>query len=131
MSSAFTLLLLKSSVIFNLNFNIPNENLIDLVFGFIIIIESIGVMSVKNLRESGKFSTIFCFNFPNFLWASLVAQIIKNIRAIQETRVHSLRHEDPLEKGTETQSSLMHGESAWTEEPGRLLSTGSQRVRHD
>ena len=71
MSSAFTLVFLKSSVkkknkvfcYLQLNFNIPNVNLIDIVFGFIVIIESIEVMSVKNLRESGKFSTIFYFNY--------------------------------------------------------------------
>ena len=110
-------------------------NLIDIVFGFIVIIESIGIMPVKNPRESGKFSTISYFNkspyFPNFLWASLVAQMIKNIPVMQETWVESLCWEDRLEKGTATHPSFLHGESPWTEEPGRLLSMGSQRVGHD
>ena len=39
--------------------------------------------------------------------------------------------EDPLEEGMTTQSSILPGESPWTEEPGGLQSTGSQRVRHD
>ena len=48
-----------------------------------------------------------------------------------ETWIRSLGREDPLEKGTATHSSILAWKIPWTEEPGRLQSTGSQRVRHD
>ena len=64
-------------------------------------------------------------------WGSLVAQMIKNLPAMQEPRVRSLGQEDPLEKGMATDSSILAWEIPWTEEPGRLLSKGSQRVRCD
>ena len=46
-------------------------------------------------------------------------------------RVRSLGQEDPLEEGTATHSSILAWRILWTEEPGRLQSIGSQRVRHD
>ena len=49
----------------------------------------------------------------------------------QETRVRSLGREDPLEKEMVTHSSILAWRIHWTEEPGRLQSTGSQRVGHD
>ena len=61
---------------------------------------------------------------------SLVAQMVKNLPAIQETQVQSLGQEDPLEKGMATHSSIAW-RIPWTEEPGGLQSMGSQRVRHD
>ena len=67
---------------------------------------------------------------PNIL-PDLVAQTVKNLPAIQETRVRSLGHEDPLENGMATHSSILSWKIPWTEEPGRLLSMGSQRVGHD
>ena len=60
-----------------------------------------------------------------------VAQMIKNPPAMQETWVWSLDWEDPLEKGTAPQSSILAWKIPWTEESGRLQSTGSQRVGHD
>ena len=51
--------------------------------------------------------------------------------AMQETWVQSLGWEDPLEKGMATHSSILAWRMPWTEEPGDLLSMGSQRVRHD
>ena len=63
--------------------------------------------------------------------ASLVAQLVKNLPAMQETQVQSLGHEDPLEKGMVTHSSILAWRIPWTEEPGRLQSMRSQRVRHD
>ena len=50
---------------------------------------------------------------------------------MQETQVRSLGWEDPLEKEMTTHSSTLAWRSPWREEPGRLQSTGSQRVRHD
>ena len=61
---------------------------------------------------------------------SLVAQMVKNLLAIQETCVQSLGQEDPLEKGMTTYSSVLAWRIPWTEEPGRLQPLGWQRVRH-
>ena len=60
-----------------------------------------------------------------------MAQTVKNPPAMRETWVRSLDWEDTLEKGTATHSSILVWRSPWTEEPGRLQSMGSQRVRHD
>ena len=62
---------------------------------------------------------------------SLVVHIVKNLPAMQETRVQSLGWEDPLEKGQATHSSILAWRIPWTEEPGGLQSMGSQRVGHD
>ena len=50
---------------------------------------------------------------------------------MQDTWVQSLGREDPLEKEMATHSSIIAWKIPWTEEPGRLQSMGSQRVRHD
>ena len=63
--------------------------------------------------------------------ASLVAQMVKRLSAMRETWVRSLGREDPLEKEMATHSSTLAWKILWTEEPGRLRSMGSQRVRHD
>ena len=63
--------------------------------------------------------------------ASLVAQRLKCLPAMQETWVRSLGREDPLEKEMATHSSILAWRIPWTEEPGGLQSTGSQRVGHD
>ena len=57
--------------------------------------------------------------------------MIKNPPAMQETWVRSLGQEDPLEKGMATQSNIVAWRTPWTEEPGRLQSMGSQRVKHN
>ena len=62
---------------------------------------------------------------------SLVAQIVKNLPAMQETHIQSLGWEDPLEKELATHSSVLAWRSPWTEKPGRLQSMGSHRVGHD
>ena len=49
-----------------------------------------------------------------YLWASLVAQLVKNLPAMQETWVQSLGWEDPLEKGTATHSSILAWRIPWT-----------------
>ena len=76
--------------------------------------------SVNNLPE-----------IPGSTCASLVAQKIKHLYAMQETWVRSLGWEDPPEEGMETHSSIPAGESPWTEEPGGLQSMRSQRLEHD
>ena len=60
-----------------------------------------------------------------------MAQIVNNLPAMQETWVQFLSQEDPLEKGMATYSSILAWKLPWTEEPGGLQSTQSQRVRHD
>ena len=62
---------------------------------------------------------------------SLVAQRLKRLPAMRETWARSLSWEDPLEKEMATHSSILAWRIPWREEPGRLQSTGSQRVRHD
>ena len=54
--------------------------------------------------------------------------MVKNLPALQESRVQSLGQEDPLEKGMATHSSILAWRIPWTEEPCRLQSMGSQRV---
>ena len=67
---------------------------------------------------------------PPRVWgkSSLVAQIVKNLPAVQETQVRSLGWEDPLEA---THSNILAWKMLWTEESGGLQSMGSQRVGHD
>ena len=65
------------------------------------------------------------------LWASLVAQAVKNLPAIQETWIQSLSWEDPLEKGMASHSSILAWKIPLTVEPGGLQSMGSQRIGHD
>ena len=57
--------------------------------------------------------------------------MVKNLPAMQETRVQSLGWEDPLEKGMATHSSILAWKIPWAVEPGRLQSIELQRVRHD
>ena len=63
-------------------------------------------------------------------WHSRVAQMIRNLPAIQDTRVQSLDGEDSLEKGVTTHSSILAWRIPWTEEPGGLQPMRSQRVRY-
>ena len=73
-------------------------------------------------------------DLPTSLWRFrdfLVAQTVKNLPAMQETRVRSLGRKDPLEKGMTIHSSILAWRIPWTEDPGWLQSMGSQRVRHD
>ena len=60
-----------------------------------------------------------------------MAQMVKNLPAVQETWVQFLGRDDPLEKGMATHSSILAWRIPWTDEPGRLQFMGSQRVRHD
>ena len=57
--------------------------------------------------------------------------MVKDLHAMQEAQVQSLGQEDPLEKGMAIHSSTLAWRIPWIEEPGRLRSMGSQRVRHD
>ena len=57
--------------------------------------------------------------------ASMVAQMVKNLPAVQETQILSLGQENPLEKEKATHSSILAWEIPWTEKPDRLQSMGS------
>ena len=72
------------------------------------------------------FYGLFIFFRLNFERASLVAQLVKNLPAMQETWVRSLGWEDPLEKGKATHSGILAWRIPWT-----IQSMGSQRVGHD
>ena len=63
--------------------------------------------------------------------ASLAAQMVKNLPAVQGTWVPPLGWKDPLEKGVTTHSNILAWRIPWTEEPGELPSMGPQRVRHN
>ena len=63
--------------------------------------------------------------------ASLVAQTVKNLSAMQETQVQPLGREDPLEKGMATHCSILAWRISWTEETGELQFMGSQRVGYN
>ena len=65
------------------------------------------------------------------LGVSLVAQMLKRLPTMRDTWVQSLGWEDPLEKDIATHSSILAWKIPWTEDPGRLQSMGSQRVRDD
>ena len=78
-----------------------------------------------------------CFYFFNcflltYSWcrASLVAQTVKKLLAMQKTQVRSLGREDPLEKEKMTHSSILTWRIPWTEKTGQLQSMGSQGVTH-
>ena len=66
-----------------------------------------------------------------FFWVSLVAQLVNNLLAMQETQVRFLGQENPVEKEMATYSNILAWRSPWTEEPGGLHSIGSQRIGHD
>ena len=57
--------------------------------------------------------------------------MVKNLSAVEETKVQSLGRKDPLEKGITTHSVILARRIPWTEEPGGLQSMGSTRVRHN
>ena len=60
-----------------------------------------------------------------------MAQMVKCLPTMQETRVRSLGWENPLEKEMATHSSTLAWKIPWIEEPGGLQSMGLQRVGHD
>ena len=84
------------------------------------------------LHISGGAHCLFYSPFRfRLLWASLVAQTVKNPPAMQETWVTSLGQENPLEKGMATHSSILAWRVPWTEKPGELQSMALQRVSHN
>ena len=64
-------------------------------------------------------------------WASLMAQMVKNLPEMQETWAQSLGREDPLEEEMATNTSILAWTVPWTEKPGGLQSMGLQRAGHN
>ena len=93
-----------------------------------------GLQPTRLLYESFQARVLewvaIAFSYMYIYGSSLVAQAVKNLPAMQETWVRSLDWEDPLEKGMATHSNILAWEIPWTEEAGRLQSTGSQRAGH-
>ena len=82
----------------------------------------------------GFFVAVFCSVLVfamQLMGSSLVAQRLKRLPSMQDTWVRSLGQEDLLEKEMATHSSILAWRIPWTEEPGGLQSTGSQRGGHD
>ena len=79
------------------------------------------------LRSTGK-----RIGYPFYYsWASLLAQMVKNLPAMWEIWVRALGWEDPLEEGMGTHSSILAWRIPLEREGWQALSMGSQRVRHD
>ena len=83
--------------------------------------------TIKGGKRTENVSPYICV----CIWASLMVQTVKNLPAMRETQVQSLGWEDPLEKGMATHSSILAWRISWSEDPGRLQSIGSQRVRYN
>ena len=83
------------------------------------------------LLITGLTHSLTQFAWAHDVWASLGAQMVKHLPAMEGTWVQSLCQEDPLEKEMTTHSSTLAWRIPWTEEPGRLQFTGSQRGGHD
>ena len=77
-----------------------------------------------------SFQNIY-LNKARYFKTSLVAQTVKRLSTMWETRVRALGWENPLEKEMAIHSSTIAWKTPWTEEPGRLQSMGLQRVGHD
>ena len=101
----------------------------------IIILNPLPDTDIYLFPFSSSLGKVFWSSFFPFslfrLWASIVAQSVKNLPAVQETQVWSLGWEDPLEKEMATHSSILAWKISWTQEPGGMQSMGSQRVGHD
>ena len=91
------------------------------------------VSELLDVNHAGRLRTRILFGAgpTPHQWTSLLAQLVQNPPAMQETPVRSLSWEDPLEEGMATHSSILAWRIPWTKQSGGLQSIGSQRVRHD
>ena len=87
--------------------------------------------SFSAILEPKKIKSLTLSIFYPSICHDLVAQMVKPLSTMQETRLQSLGWEDLLEKEMANNSSILAWKTPWMEEPGRLQSMGSQRVRHD
>ena len=103
--------------------------------GVFVIVPEVSETILRSFHSFHIFSSsevISTFYLPVhwFVGASLVAQRLKRLPAMRETQVWSLGREDPLEKEMATHSSILAWRIPWREEPGRLQSTGLQRLSY-
>ena len=90
------------------------------------------VHRITCVSKSCDFLPLRCTSLPGILEReSLVAQLVKNLPAVQEISIRFLGRKDPLEKGMATHSCILAWRIPWAEEPGRLQSMGSKTVGHD
>ena len=86
-------------------------------------------LSIQSLDTKAQLSFPGWSQVPWVVRASLVAQMVKNLPAMQKTLVRPPGQDDPLDKGMATRSSILAWKIPWTEEPGGLQPTGSLWVR--
>ena len=94
------------------------------------------ILGSSELRQLLRFSLVLMIltvlRYTRHVFrTSLMAQMVKRLSTMWETQVQSPGWEDPLEKEMAIHSSTIALKIPWTEEPGRLQSVESQRVRHD
>ena len=100
-----------------------------LYFGYVLLTS---LQTCQFRRGGKKINKDLYFVISMFISGiSLVAQMVRNLPAMQETWVQSLGWVDPLEKRMATHSSILAWRITWTEGPGGLQSMGLQRVGHD
>ena len=86
--------------------------------------------AISNILEAQSLDRVYDFiSLGHIIF--VVAQLVKNLPAMQETWVQSLGWEDALEKGMATHSCVLACRIPWTEEPGVWQLMGSQKVRHN
>ena len=69
--------------------------------------------------------------YASYTYDHRIAQLVKNLSAVEETPVRFLGREDPQEEGMATHSRILAWRIPWTEEPGGLQSMEPERVLHD
>ena len=108
-----------------------NQTEIKESISFTIATKRIKYLGINLPKETKELYTENQKTLMKEIWASLLAQLVKNLPAVQETHVRSLGWEDPLEKEVATHSSILAWKISWTEESGGLQSMGLERVGHD
>ena len=103
--------------------------------GFFVCLRNGMFWLTKSFGKQFIYMHIHVYTYTNclctYIWASLVAQMVKCLPTMWETQVWSLDWDDPLEKEMATHSSTLSWKIPRMEEPGRLQSMGSRRVRHN
>ena len=113
-----------SRVFSNTKFQCINSLTFNILYGYFILGFTFNVVQTIDLEK-------IVVTYIQHYGASLVAQTLNNMPAMQETQVQSLGWEDLLKKETASHSSILAWRIPWTEEPGRPQSMESQRVGHD
>ena len=91
-----------------------------------------GIFQARVLKWGAIAFSVYISEVIDIIYrVSLMAQWVRNLLAMQETQIRSLGQEDPLEEEMAIHSSILAWEIPWTENPGRLQSMGSKRVKYD